>query len=89
MYARVRAQLLSCVQLCGPMDCSPPGSSVHGILHARTRVGCHFLQEDLLDPWIKTMSSAIPALAGGFFTTETPGKPKLVYRMDKQQDFIV
>ena len=22
--------------LCGPMDCSPPGSSVHGILQART-----------------------------------------------------
>ena len=28
------AQLLGCVQptLCDPMDCSPPGSSVHGIL---------------------------------------------------------
>ena len=25
----------SCVQLCNPMDCSPPGSSVHGILQAR------------------------------------------------------
>ena len=29
------AQLLSCIQLCDPMDCSPPGSSVHGILQAR------------------------------------------------------
>ena len=28
-------QLLSCVQLfCNPMDCSPPGSSVHGIFQA-------------------------------------------------------
>ena len=26
---------LSCVQLCNPMDQSPPGSSVHGILQAR------------------------------------------------------
>ena len=26
---------LSCVQLCDPMDCSPPGSSVQGILQAR------------------------------------------------------
>ena len=25
----------SCVQLCDPMDCSPPGSSVHGIFQAR------------------------------------------------------
>ena len=24
--------MLSCVRLCDPMDCSPPGSSVHGIL---------------------------------------------------------
>ena len=27
--------LLSCVQLCDPMDCSPLGSSVYGILQAR------------------------------------------------------
>ena len=26
--------LISCVQLCDPMDCSSPGSSVHGILQA-------------------------------------------------------
>ena len=25
----------SCVTLCNPMDCSPPGSSVHGIFQAR------------------------------------------------------
>ena len=32
----VCAQLLqSCLNLCNPMDCSPPGSSVHGILQAR------------------------------------------------------
>ena len=27
--------LQSCQTLCDPMDCSPPGSSVHGILQAR------------------------------------------------------
>ena len=27
--------LQSCVTLCDPLDCSPPGSSVHGILQAR------------------------------------------------------
>ena len=26
---------LSCLTLCDPMDCSPPGSAVHGILQAR------------------------------------------------------
>ena len=25
----------SCPTLCDPMDCSPPGSSVHGIFQAR------------------------------------------------------
>ena len=28
----------SCPTLCNPMDCSPPGSSVHGILQARILV---------------------------------------------------
>ncbi|CAN0151555.1 unnamed protein product, partial [Rangifer tarandus platyrhynchus] len=28
--------LQSCLTLCNFMDCSPPGSSVHGILQART-----------------------------------------------------
>ena len=27
--------ILSCLTLCNPMDYSPPGSSVHGILQAR------------------------------------------------------
>ena len=29
----------SCVTLCDSMDCSPPGSPVHGILQARTLEG--------------------------------------------------
>ena len=33
---RVVQVVLSCPTLCDPMDCSPPGSSVHGILQART-----------------------------------------------------
>ena len=32
MYAK---SLESCPTLCNRMDCSPPGSSVHGILQAR------------------------------------------------------
>ena len=32
----VRAKSLhSCLTRCDPMDCNPPGSSVHGILQAR------------------------------------------------------
>ena len=33
MYACSVTQL--CLTLCDPMDCSPPGSSVHGIFQAR------------------------------------------------------
>ena len=33
-----------CLTLCDLLDCSPPGSSVHGILGTRiTGVGCHSL----------------------------------------------
>ena len=32
----LHAKLLqSCLTLCNPVDCSPPGSSLHGILQAR------------------------------------------------------
>ena len=36
MCVRMHAKLLqTCPTLCDPTDCSPPGSSVHGILQAR------------------------------------------------------
>ena len=36
MHACVCAKSLQlCLTLCDPMDCSPPGSSVHGILQSR------------------------------------------------------
>ena len=35
--------LQSCPTRCDPIDGSPPGSAVPGILQARTRVGCNFL----------------------------------------------
>ena len=63
----------SCPTLCDPMDCSPPGSSVQGVLQARILewVAIPF-SRDLPDSGIEPGS---PALAGGFFTTEPPGKP--------------
>ena len=63
----------SCPTLCDPMDCSPPGSSVHGISQAGYWSGLPFpLPGELPDPMVKPSS---PALAGTFFTTESPGKP--------------
>ena len=47
-YFVVVVYLLSCVWLfCNPMDCSLPGSSVHGISQANTRVGCHSLLQGI------------------------------------------
>ena len=57
-----------------PVDCSPPGSSVHGIFHSR------ILQ------WVAIPSSreasrprdrtSVSCTVGRFFTAELPGKPK-------------
>ena len=53
--------------LCSLKDCSPPGSSVHGILQA------------IILEWVAIsdpgMEPTSPALTGGFFTNEPPGKP--------------
>ena len=35
MWVAVVSIAQSCLTLCNPMDCSPPGSSVHGIFQAR------------------------------------------------------
>ena len=63
----------SCPTLCDPMDCSPPGSSVHGSLQAR------------IPEWVAMPSSRGSSpprdqthgscTAGRFFTAEPMGKP--------------
>ena len=56
------------------MDCHPPGSSVRGILQARTLEWWPFPPPGgLPDPGIKPMPPLSSALAGGFFTSEPPG----------------
>ena len=64
-----------CPMLCDPRDCSPPGSSVQGVLQARILEWLPFPSPgDLPRPGIKCTS---PALTGRFFTTEPPGKPQI------------
>ena len=66
----------SCLTLCHPMDCSPPGSSVHGIFQAR-----------ILE-WVAVSSSRgssrprdascislISCIASRSFIADSPGKP--------------
>ena len=65
-YVGVHAQ--SCPNtLCNPMDCSSPGSSVHGILQARILELPFPSPWDLPNPWIETMSleSLVYSLSSG------------------------
>ena len=95
----------SCLTLCNPMDWSLPGSSVHGILHARilewvampssrgssqprdrTQVsliaGRFFTQNSIpILNFFRPESPVSPALASGFFITETLGKPLPPHQM--------
>ena len=60
----------SCPILCDPVDCSLPGSSVHGILQARILESLPFpIPGDLPHPGIEPMSVTSPALTSGFFPT--------------------
>ena len=66
----------SCSPLCGPMNYSPPGSSVPGIFQARILEWVAFpTPGDLTDPGLKPVFLASPVLADGSFTTAPPGKP--------------
>ena len=49
IYIYIHAKSLqSCWALCDPMDCSPPGSSVHGDSPGKnTGVGCHALLQGI------------------------------------------
>ena len=72
VYVRACSVTQSCLTLCGPMDCSLPGSSGDGISQA-----------GMLE-WVAMSCSRgsywprdqheCPALAGGIFTAEPPGK---------------
>ena len=64
----------SCLILCDPMDCSPPGSSVHGISQKEYWSGLPFHSpENFPDPGIEPGS---PTLQADSLSSELPGKPK-------------
>ena len=63
------------------MDCSPPGSSVHGILQARI-LEWVALQGDPPNPGIESRS---PALQADTLTSEPPGKvPEEEYKFERR-----
>ena len=68
----------SCPTLCDPMDCTPPGSSIHGDSPGKnTGVDCHALLQGMIptqgsNPVIKPRS---PTLQADSLSSEPPGKP--------------
>ena len=73
MHAR---PLQPCLTLCVPLDGSPPGSSVHGILQARI-LGWAAMPSSMGSsrPRDGTRGSGGSCTAGEFFTAESQGKP--------------
>ena len=65
----------TCPTLCEPMDCSPPGSSVHGIFQQEYWSGLPFPSPGALpDPGMEPES---PALQADSLPSEPLGKPKV------------
>ena len=76
-YVHVCSATQSGLTLFDPKDCYLPGSSDHNILQESTLKWAAIPTPDLPDPGIETVSFQCSAsyIAGGFFTTEPPGKP--------------
>ena len=73
--ASLAALLLLYEQQCSPVDCSPPGSSVHGFSRQEYWSGLPFPSPgDLPHSGIKPRS---PALQADALTSEPPGKPSV------------
>ena len=67
------------------MGCSPPASSVHGILQARVLEWvANPSPADLPNPVIEPASLMSPALADGFLTTSNTGEKHQYLRKRKE-----
>ena len=68
----------SCPTLCDPMDCSLPGSPIHGIFQARILEGVAISSSRWSSqPRDQTQVSRI---VGKRFTTQPPGKPNTNFK---------
>ena len=71
-----------CPTLCNPMDCSPPGSSVHEDSPGKkTGVGCHALLKETFLALGFNWDLLSPALAGGFFTTSSTWEAHIIAQL--------
>ena len=86
MCACMRAKSLqSGPALCNPMDCSPPGSSAHGILQARIPEWVAMPpSRGSSQPRDHTWVPCGSCIASRFFTAETAGKPLHKYESESE-----
>ena len=64
--------LQTCPALCDPMDCNPPGSSVHGILQAAV-LEWVAISSFRVSSWPRDWTH-VSCIAGGFLTPEPSGR---------------
>ena len=65
----------SCLTLCNPVDCSLPGSSIHGILQGRTLEGAGLpLSRESSQSKDRTCISYISCIVWQFFATSATRK---------------
>ena len=75
----------SCLTLCDPMDCSPPGSSVHGFPRREYWSGLPLSSPgNIPDSETQPASTYISCFASAFVITEPPGKSNQLYPNTKK-----
>ena len=73
-----------CPTLCGPMYCSLPGSSVHGVIQGRIlKWVCWALLQGIFSTQGSNHIICGSHIVGGLSTAEPPGKPHLIYILGK------
>ena len=84
MTVRLCLVIQSCPTLCDHLDCSPPGTSVHGILQARILEWVTMTSpRDRPNPGIEPTSPASLALQAGFHCQVTREASYSIYRYYK------
>jgi len=79
----------SCLTLCDPMDCSPPGSSIHGIFQARILEWVAMFSSrwsSRYRDW--TQDSCVSCIGRQILYTAPPGKPIICYNWPKNREVI-
>ena len=67
----------SCLNLCDPIDCSPPGSSVHGDSPGKnTRVGCHAILQGIFPT--QGSNPGLPHCRWILYRLSHQGSPRIV-----------